>query len=426
MSCDLCDDGQRAALGSCSATQAATTALVVATATRASEEAGSETYYAPGTRPAPPSEVAGPQGAAATVDVDATTVSYLLSVALAVKKEEEEKEKEVKEKEAEEVKAREERKAKFEEKMLVINRRVRDGAATPPEEAAWRRWMGIAPGSSSSTSGKRRKRKKRRKRRTPCTSSLPGRARRRHRQWHVSLRHVVDVPVVRFVLCPQVLISSNDEICADNYIYFRFKLIGKGRSEQWEVFLYCDKTIKMTVIARKCCPGVCLRLAFVVSASVLHPTWQRITPSMSCACLLSVSWNGLQSGRSTLEREVQWDFRVHGSSCGTCCDVLHSPLTVSTIDATTTVVALYSASADCTGFAVPMCSAGACVAMSCDGGCFTPDGAYDSLWVAMPMKEVHHLFLPVPRGRWVCLHAQGLVQLLRRSLRRQLQLPGSS
>ena len=172
-------------------------------------------------------------------EVDATTVSYLLSVALAKKKEEEEKETEVKEKEAEEVKAREERKAKFEEKMLVINRRVRDGAATPAEEAAWRRWMGIAPGSSSSTSGKRRKRKKRRKRRTPRTSSLPGRARRRHRQWHVSLRHVVDVPVVRFVLFPQVLffgfyadwISSNDEICADNYIYFLFKLNGKGRSE---------------------------------------------------------------------------------------------------------------------------------------------------------------------------------------------------
>ena len=108
---------------------------------------------------------------------------------------------------------------------------------------------------------------------------------------------------------------------------------------------------------------------------------------MSCACLLSVAWDELESGRSTLEREVQWDFRVHGSSCGTCRDVLHSPLTVSTIDATTTVVALYSASADCTGSAVSMCSAGAYVAMSCDGGCFTPDGAYDSLWVAMPMYE---------------------------------------
>ena len=135
----------------------------------------------------------------------------------------------------------------------------------------------------------KRKRKKRRKRRTPRTSSLPGRARRRHRQWHVSLRHVVDVPVVRCVLFPQVLISSNDEICADNFIYFRFKLIGKGRSEQWEVFLYCDKTILLTVFARKCCPGVCLCLTSVVSASVRRPTLTRSTPFTSCVCHPSVA-----------------------------------------------------------------------------------------------------------------------------------------
>ena len=40
-------------------------------------------------------------------------------------------------------------------------------------------------------------------------------------------------------------ISSNDETCADNYNYVRFKLKGKGRSEQWEVYLYGDKTIKV-------------------------------------------------------------------------------------------------------------------------------------------------------------------------------------
>ena len=39
-------------------------------------------------------------------------------------------------------------------------------------------------------------------------------------------------------------IRSNDEICADKYNYFRFKLKEKGRSEQWEVYLYGDKTIK--------------------------------------------------------------------------------------------------------------------------------------------------------------------------------------
>ena len=36
--------------------------------------------------------------------------------------------------------------------------------------------------------------------------------------------------------------------------------------------------------------------------------------------------------------------------------------------------------------------------------------------------NIHHQLLPVPRGRWVRLHAQLLDQLLRRNLRRQLQL----
>ena len=38
-------------------------------------------------------------------------------------------------------------------------------------------------------------------------------------------------------------ISSNDEICADNYFWFKSK--GKGHSETWEVYLYGDKTIKV-------------------------------------------------------------------------------------------------------------------------------------------------------------------------------------
>ena len=39
--------------------------------------------------------------------------------------------------------------------------------------------------------------------------------------------------------------SSNDEVCADSYNYFWFKLKGKGHSEMWEVYLYGDKTIKV-------------------------------------------------------------------------------------------------------------------------------------------------------------------------------------
>ena len=39
--------------------------------------------------------------------------------------------------------------------------------------------------------------------------------------------------------------SSNDEICADNYIYSRFMLKDKCRSEKWEVRQFGDKTIKV-------------------------------------------------------------------------------------------------------------------------------------------------------------------------------------
>ena len=38
-------------------------------------------------------------------------------------------------------------------------------------------------------------------------------------------------------------ISSNDEICADNYFWFKSK--GKGCSEMWEVYLYGNKTIEV-------------------------------------------------------------------------------------------------------------------------------------------------------------------------------------
>ena len=50
---------------------------------------------------------------------------------------------------------------------------------------------------------------------------------------------------VRCVCMLSDWICSNDEICADNFIYSRFKLKGKCRSEKWEVYLYGDKTIKV-------------------------------------------------------------------------------------------------------------------------------------------------------------------------------------
>ena len=46
--------------------------------------------------------------------------------------------------------------------------------------------------------------------------------------------------------------SNNDDICADNYNFSRFKLKDKCRSEQWEVYLCGDMTIKvmMTIFAQ--------------------------------------------------------------------------------------------------------------------------------------------------------------------------------
>ena len=56
------------------------------------------------------------------------------------------------------------------------------------------------------------------------------------------------------------------------------------------------------------------------------------------------------------------------------------PLSGSTIVTTAAVVITYSTSACYTDSATPMCSGSICIAMSCGGGSFTPDGTYDSLW----------------------------------------------
>ena len=40
-------------------------------------------------------------------------------------------------------------------------------------------------------------------------------------------------------------LSSNDDICPDNYNFSRFKLRDKCRSEKWEVYLYGDMTIQV-------------------------------------------------------------------------------------------------------------------------------------------------------------------------------------
>ena len=255
----------------------------------------------------------------------------------------------------------------------------------------------------------KRKRKKRRKRKTPKSSSSCGRARRRQWQWHVpgpcalqrqvpavprvhcvSLRHVVDVPVVRFVQFPLVLffgfyacpvekadwISSNDEVCADNYIYFRFKLKGKGRSEQLEVFLYGDKTIKVDrdsaeVLPRGVLPPGIGGVGFGSSPNLAtdHTIYELCLPSER-GLGISMDFQTFSSGK-------------YSGTCVSTAPVVGLivisftvPLVGCTIDATATVVTTCSSTSGFPDSAAPSCCGGVCVAMSCGG----PDGAYNSTW----------------------------------------------
>ena len=80
------------------------------------------------------------------------------------------------------------------------------------------------------------------------------------------------------------------------------------------------------------------------------------------------------SGRPSLEWEVQWDFRVHSSSCGALCGVVHSPFEwfYHRCHCNYRDLVLFVGR-------LPCCRS-VCVAMSCGGGFFSPGCAYDSVW----------------------------------------------
>ena len=77
--------------------------------------------------------------------------------------------------------------------------------------------------------------------------------------------------------------SSNDTICADNYIYFRFKLQACVAVRSGSCICTAILPSWWTVIVWKCCPGVCLRLGSSPSLATDH------TIFVLCR-LLSVAW----------------------------------------------------------------------------------------------------------------------------------------
>ena len=112
--------------------------------------------------------------------------------------------------------------------------------------------------------------------------------------------------------------SSNDTICADNYIFSRFKLKGKCRSEKWELYLYGDMTIKVDRDIVEVLPrGVPPPRFFTQLGNGSHTIYELCLPFVR-------GMDEHASGSSSLEWEIQRDVRVHGSSCGTRHDVLHS------------------------------------------------------------------------------------------------------
>ena len=107
----------------------------------------------------------------------------------------------------------------------------------------------------------------------------------------------------------------------------------------------------------------------------------RSTPSTSCVCHPSVAlvcvW--IWQTQSPAEK-YSGTFVFTAPVAEPTLMSFTVPLNGSTIVATATIVTSYSSSADCPDSAAPMSCGSVCVAMSCGGGFFTPDGAYDSVW----------------------------------------------
>ena len=135
--------------------------------------------------------------------------------------------------------------------------------------------------------------------------------------------------------------SSNDTICADNYIYFRFKLQACVAVRSGSCICTAMRPSRWTVIVWKCCLGCASALVFTQLGNGPHTFYGLCLPSergigMSMHLAVPVS-----SGK------VQWDVRVHGSAVEPDAMSFTVTLAGSTIDATAAVVSTCSASADC-------------------------------------------------------------------------------
>ena len=150
--------------------------------------------------------------------------------------------------------------------------------------------------------------------------------------------------VVECVCLLNVWFSSNDVICADKYMYSRFKLQDKCRSEKLEVYVFGDKSIKVDLDSVEVLPWVPPPRFFTQLGNRPHSFYVLRLPSERGMGMSMPLADPVSSGKYS------------GTSCRV---VLHATLTGSTIDATAAVGTTCTVSADCTVSATPLCSSGA-------------------------------------------------------------------
>ena len=95
-------------------------------------------------------------------------------------------------------------------------------------------------------------------------------------------------------------ISCNDDVCADNYNFFRFKLQDKCRSEKWELYLYSDMTIKVDRDSVEVLPrGVPPPRFFTLLGNGSHTIFELCLPSVrGMGMSMPQSRVGSSAGRS--------------------------------------------------------------------------------------------------------------------------------
>ena len=258
----------------------------------------------------------------------------------------------------------------------------------------------------ASSQARRRKRKKRRKRRTPRTSSLPGRACRRQRQWSACNAGFTGDEA------PRVHVPFRRRQAQGAPYPGRYGPEGllQWPLQGWFSWLHYTSCFALeygkAVIAGDPAPRAVS--SFRLAHDARHYGRQARKDSRliswlspySAQCLVRHWIHAVWYVAPGLEREAQPDVRVHSSSCGAHRDVVHSPFGwlyhrchYNCRDLVLFVGTLF-------GFAAPLCCGSVCVAMSCGGGFFSPGGAYDSVWDSVKPMDIPHQLFPVPRGRW--------------------------